>query len=72
VMDGVQATREIRALPGPSRRTPILAVTANVLPRQIETYLQAGMDGHVAKPISPAALLAEVMRLATRMDDQAA
>jgi CheY-like chemotaxis protein len=72
VMDGVQATREIRALPGRAGRTPILAVTANVLPRQIETYLQAGMDGHVAKPISPSALLAEVMRLAARLDDQAA
>ncbi|MDZ4319629.1 MAG: ATP-binding protein, partial [Phenylobacterium sp.] len=72
VMDGVEATREIRNLSGPAGRTPILAVTANVLPRQIETYLQAGMDGHIAKPISPAALLAEVARLAVRLGEQAA
>jgi two-component system, sensor histidine kinase len=72
VMDGVQATREIRSLPGLAGRTPILAVTANVLPRQVESYLQAGMDGHIAKPISPAALMAEVARLAARMDERAA
>uniref|UniRef100_UPI002FCA73C7 response regulator n=1 Tax=Devosia sp. TaxID=1871048 RepID=UPI002FCA73C7 len=64
VMDGVEAARRIRSLPGQAGETPIVAMTANVLPDQIETYRRAGMDGHVAKPISPAALLAEVSRLA--------
>ena len=64
VMDGVQATREIRALPGPAGRTPIVATTANVLAHQIETYRSSGMDGCVAKPISPGALLGEIARLA--------
>jgi PAS domain S-box-containing protein len=72
VMDGIAATREIRALSGSAGRTPILAVTANVLPRQIEAYLQAGMDGYVAKPVSPAALMAEIARLAASAGERAA
>jgi PAS domain S-box-containing protein len=72
VMDGIAATREIRALSGPAGRTPILAVTANVLPRQVEAYLQAGMDGCVAKPVSPAALMAEIARLAAPAGERAA
>ncbi len=53
VMDGVEAARTIRAaevaLGGP--RIPILALTANALVHQVESYLAAGMDGHVSKPI---------------------
>ncbi|HKR89473.1 MAG TPA: ATP-binding protein [Phenylobacterium sp.] len=49
-MDGVEATRAIRAAER-GRRTPILAVTANVMTHQVEEYLAAGMDGVVAKPI---------------------
>jgi PAS domain S-box-containing protein len=67
VMDGVQATREIRALPGLAGLTPIVATTANVLAHQLETYRQSGMDGFVAKPISPGALLGEIARLAGRI-----
>jgi CheY-like chemotaxis protein len=64
VMDGVEATRRIRALPGPKGATPIVATTANVMPEQIASYRASGIDGVVAKPISPAALLSEVARLA--------
>ncbi|HEX5380471.1 MAG TPA: ATP-binding protein [Phenylobacterium sp.] len=67
VMDGVQAAREIRALPGPAGLTPIVATTANVLAHQVETYRNSGMDGCVAKPISPGALLGEIARLAGRV-----
>jgi PAS domain S-box-containing protein len=67
VMDGVQATREIRALPGPAGLTPIVATTANVLSHQVESYRESGMDGCVAKPISPGALLGEIARLAGRV-----
>jgi len=58
VMNGVEAAAEIRsweALRGLTR-TPILALTANVMRHQIEEYLQAGMDGFVAKPIEAAKL----------------
>lgn len=51
VMDGVEATRRIRALPGPAARIPILGLTANVMARERERYLGAGMDDCLPKPI---------------------
>jgi PAS domain S-box-containing protein len=63
VMDGLTATRAIRVLPGDAARsTPIIAMTANVLPEQVETCIAAGMDDHLGKPISPAALLNALSR----------
>jgi PAS domain S-box-containing protein len=61
-MDGPTATREIRrreAETGRSR-TPIVALTANVMTHQVAEYVQAGMDLHVAKPIDAARLFAAV------------
>jgi two-component system, sensor histidine kinase len=63
VMDGVAATRAIRALPGPESAIPIFAVTAHAGPDQDQTYLQAGMNGVIAKPV-PAALLHRTLNLA--------
>ncbi len=58
VMDGMTATRRIRALPLPAAQTtPIVAMTANVLPEQIDRCLEAGMDGHLGKPMNPAELV---------------
>jgi CheY-like chemotaxis protein len=65
-IDGLEAARRIRALGGMAAATPIVALTANVLSHQRLAYLEAGMDGVVGKPISPAALLAEIARLAER------
>lgn len=62
-MDGLEASRRIRALPGPEARAPIIALTANVMAHQRAAYRAAGMDGVAAKPISPAALVAEIVRL---------
>ena len=51
-MDGLEATRRIRALPETKRgRLPIIAMTANVFSEDIDTCLEAGMDDHVGKPI---------------------
>jgi CheY-like chemotaxis protein/anti-sigma regulatory factor (Ser/Thr protein kinase) len=58
VMDGICAAAEIRkreVLIG-RQRTPIVALTANAMSHQVEEYLAAGMDGHVAKPIEIAKL----------------
>ncbi|MGY2047553.1 PAS domain S-box protein [Methylobacterium sp. JK268] len=49
-MDGITATRHIRALAAPAAALPIVAMTANVLPAQIAEFRAAGMDGHVGKP----------------------
>jgi len=62
-MDGIAATRAIRGLPGPVGEVPILGLTANVMTHQRAQYLAAGMNGVLAKPISPAALLGEIARL---------
>jgi PAS domain S-box-containing protein len=56
-MDGVEATRRIRAQDGDVGRTPILAMTANAMAHQQAGYLAAGMNGAIAKPLSPAALI---------------
>ncbi|MDR3357771.1 MAG: response regulator [Desulfovibrio sp.] len=59
-MDGLEATRRIRAMDCPAAaRIPIVAMTANVFKEDIERCLQAGMDGHVGKPIN----LEEVLRM---------
>ncbi len=65
-MDGIEATRRIRAMDGPMASTPILAVTANVLADQRTSYADAGMDGVVAKPVSAGALIAEIARVTER------
>jgi PAS domain S-box-containing protein len=62
-IDGLEAARRIRALGGPVAATPIVALTANVLAHQRQAYLDAGMDGVVGKPISPATLLSEIAKL---------
>jgi CheY-like chemotaxis protein len=56
-MDGLEATRRIRRLPGAAGGVPIVAVTANAAPEEVEACLQAGMDAFVAKPIRAAELL---------------
>lgn len=50
-MDGVEATRAIRALSGPERDTPIVALTANADPEDVARYRVAGMRDVVEKPI---------------------
>jgi PAS domain S-box-containing protein len=59
VMDGPTAAAAIRAK-GDS--TPIIALSANILPEQVETYVWAGMQGHVAKPIEISALIGEIAK----------
>ena len=59
-MDGMAATRAIRANSDSNRATPILAISANVLPSQVEAAHQAGMDDHIAKPIDPTELLTKI------------
>ncbi len=63
-MDGLEATRRIRALPDPVGRLPIIAMTADIMSHHQRAYVAAGMDGVVPKPFSPAQLLGEITRLA--------
>ena len=56
-MDGVQATRAIRELPGPIAQVPIIALTANADPEDARGYIASGMSCVVEKPIKAEALL---------------
>ena len=62
VLDGYGAARKIRALPGSRGRIPILALTANAFEEDRRAALAAGMNGHVAKPISVSELLGAMYR----------
>jgi two-component system, sensor histidine kinase len=57
VMDGLEAARQIRALPGPVAQVPILALSAGVLAVEVERCAQAGMNAHLAKPLEKNKLL---------------
>ena len=63
-MDGLEATRRIRALPGPRGQVPIVALTAQAFSEQVAECRKAGMNGHLPKPFDPDSLLAAVLRAA--------
>ena len=50
-LDGLEATRKIRALGPPKGRIPIIALTADAMTGAREHYVRAGMDGYLAKPM---------------------
>jgi len=62
VMDGLTATAEIRAFEAQHGgvRTPVLMLTANAMPEHVEAGRKAGADGHLAKPVTMATLIAGI------------
>ncbi len=62
VMDGVAATRAIRALPGARGSIPILGLTANATPEDAARCLEAGMNDHMIKPVDRALLARAVTK----------
>ncbi len=71
VMDGVQATSEIRKLPAPACNIPIIALTAHAMVGARQQYLDAGMDDYLSKPLSPAALLQKLAEIGAKLQDDA-
>jgi len=61
-VDGFTAARAVRAQDSANRDTPIIALSADVLPEHVAASAEAGMNGHIGKPISPAELLGAVER----------
>ncbi len=66
VMDGLTATRKLRARAADRRRTPIIAVTANARKQDLDECLAAGMDDFITKPIEPERLKAVLEQHLTR------
>ena len=64
-MDGLEATRRIRALPGRRAGVPIIGVTAQAFSEQIAACRDAGMNGHLTKPYAAESLI-EAVALAAR------
>ena len=66
VMDGLEATRLIRAMDREDAKTvPIIALTANAFDEDVQRSMQAGLNAHLSKPVEPEALfetLEELMR----------
>jgi len=65
-MDGLAATRAIRALGGRAARVPIIGISGQTDARDEEAALAAGMNAFLAKPVSPAALAQAVGKLASK------
>ena len=61
-MDGLEATRQIRAGTGPNRTVPIVALTANAMQSDQAACRAAGMDDFLSKPFNRDALMACVAR----------
>jgi CheY-like chemotaxis protein len=61
-MDGLAATRAIRALPPPRRDVPVVGMSASALPSQVAAFREAGMNDHVGKPFRREDLAAAVER----------
>lgn len=71
VLDGLEATRQIRALGGAQVKSiPILAMTANAFKEDIENCLRAGMDDHIGKPVDAGELLAKMDKYLAGKEDQ--
>jgi two-component system, sensor histidine kinase len=65
-IDGIEATRRIRALPAPAGRIPILGVSGRTEPHDAAAAMAAGMNAYLRKPASPAELN-EALRMAARL-----
>jgi CheY-like chemotaxis protein len=62
-MDGFEATRRIRAMPGSSAKTKVVALTASAMREELEHCHAAGMDAVLTKPLTLSALQQVLARL---------
>ena len=60
--NGLDVIRHIRAMSGAMAKLPILALTASAFPAERDQCLSAGMNGHIEKPVEPAAFYATLLQ----------
>ena len=70
ILDGMEATKQIRQLETPIAQIPIIAMTANALPGDKEKYLAAGMTDYISKPLNPSLLIDKTLKLGKQFRDE--
>ena len=66
-MDGYEATRTIRMLNGDKKNTPIMAMTANATPEEINKCFESGMNEYISKPFVPEDLFNKMASLMSKV-----
>jgi CheY-like chemotaxis protein len=69
VLDGAEATRQIRGLPPPLCDIVVIALTAHAMVGSEEEYLAAGMDDYLTKPLNLAGLLSRLAGISSQIGD---
>jgi CheY-like chemotaxis protein len=70
-MNGLDATRAIRQLENPwAASIPIVAMTADAFSENVTECLNAGMDGHIAKPVDMKLVIREIRRIRERSEQK--
>ena len=62
-MDGVETFTRLRQLPSPTGKVPVIAMTANTLNDIRKIYCDAGINGYLAKPMTPSTTANEIHRV---------
>lgn len=62
-MDGIETFLALRKLPHPVGHVPVIAMTANTLSDHRKQYIEAGINGYLAKPVTPDVAAAEIQRV---------
>lgn len=66
IMNGYEATRQIRKLNDNKSGIPIIAMTANVMKQEIDKCFESGMDEYISKPFETSDLINKINALVTR------
>ena len=69
-IDGLEVLRRLRSLPE-TKDVPIVAMTAQAMPEEVDRFVAAGCDGYIQKPISLQTFRAEVQRHLTAATEEA-
>jgi CheY-like chemotaxis protein len=66
IMNGYEATKQIRKIKGPKASVPIIAMTANVMKQEIDKCFESGMDAYISKPFETSELINKINTLVAR------